>query len=68
MGHVGYRVRAGHRLAFTINGSDFPDYVPAPGTGQHRWLTTDYSATTQHLKVGADDGARLEITVLDVAG
>jgi uncharacterized protein len=68
MGHVGYRLRAGHRLAVTINGSDFPDYVPAPGTGQHRWLATDYSATTQHLKLGADDGARLEITVLDEAG
>ncbi|HTU29426.1 MAG TPA: CocE/NonD family hydrolase, partial [Solirubrobacteraceae bacterium] len=38
MGHVGYRLATGHRMRLTIASSDFPEFVPAPGTGEHRWL------------------------------
>ncbi len=63
MGHVGYRVHAGHRLVLAVAGSDFPEYVPSAGTGEHRWLSTRTVTTTQRLVLGGPGGAELRLSV-----
>ncbi|WP_020552682.1 CocE/NonD family hydrolase [Embleya scabrispora] len=59
LGHTGYRVRPGHRLALIVAGSDFPLYVPNSGTDENPWLTTAPKPSTQTLHTGS-----LNITVL----
>ncbi|WP_331769413.1 CocE/NonD family hydrolase (plasmid) [Embleya sp. NBC_00888] len=59
LGHTGYRVRPGHRLALIIAGSDFPRYVPNSGTDESPWLATVLKPSTQTLHAGS-----LSITVL----
>ncbi|WP_084599646.1 CocE/NonD family hydrolase C-terminal non-catalytic domain-containing protein [Actinoplanes subtropicus] len=36
LGHVAYRLPAGHALRLAVASSDAPEFVPAPGTGEHR--------------------------------
>ncbi|GGT65960.1 esterase [Streptomyces atratus] len=60
LGHTGYRVRPGHRLALVIASSDFPLYVPNSGTDENPWLATLRKPSTQTLRAGS-----LSITVLD---
>ncbi len=52
LGHAGYRVRAGHRLALAVFSSDYPEFVPHPGTKENRWTTTALQASTQSLHAG----------------
>lgn len=65
MGHVGYRVPAGHRLRLTLASSDFPEFVPAPGTGERRWLAADTARNTQTVVLGGPGGVALRVTQLD---
>ncbi|BBH71426.1 hydrolase [Actinoplanes sp. OR16] len=53
LGHVGYRLAAGHVLRLTIASSDAPEFVPAPGTGEHRWLAEKTVPNRQSLDLGA---------------
>ncbi|MFC8663073.1 CocE/NonD family hydrolase [Streptomyces sp. NPDC057199] len=62
--HVGYRVRAGHRLRVHIASSDFPDHIDWPGTDEHPWLAMDVQPTRQSLVVGGGAGAILKLTVV----
>lgn len=64
MGHVGYRVAAGHRLRLTVASSDAPEFVVAPGTGERRWLATGRCTNDQHIAIGGPDGARLTAALL----
>jgi uncharacterized protein len=64
LGHAGYALAAGHALRLTIASSDFPEFVPAPGTGEHRWLAGDGRANTQSLHLDGPTGARLTISIL----
>lgn len=59
LGHTGYRLPIGHRLQAHFTSSDFPDFVPHPGTEDNRWLATRYEVTTQTLCEGT-----LHLTVL----
>ncbi|WP_406386284.1 CocE/NonD family hydrolase [Streptomyces sp. NBC_01618] len=59
LGHTGYRVRPGHRLALLIASSDFPLYVPNSGTDESPWLAPALKPSTQTLHTGS-----LSITVL----
>ena len=59
MGHTGYLLRAGHSLRVTVASSDAPEFVPAPGTGEHRWLAVDRVRTTQTIRLGGADPAVL---------
>jgi predicted acyl esterase len=62
--HTGYLLRAGHSLRLHLAGSDFPEFVPHPGTGANRWLAADTRTNDQTLRLGGDEPARLTITVL----
>ena len=53
MGHTGYRVLAGHRLRLHLASSDFPEYVPHPGTDENPWLAVDLRQSTQTLHTSA---------------
>ncbi|MEV7239141.1 CocE/NonD family hydrolase [Streptomyces sp. NPDC051020] len=52
LGHTGYRLRPGHRLALMITSSDFPLYVPNSGTDESPWLTVTPKPSTQTLHSG----------------
>ncbi|NRQ37380.1 CocE/NonD family hydrolase [Nonomuraea sp. NN258] len=65
LGHTGYRLRPGHRLALTLAGSDYPLYLPASGTGENPWTTVSAKPSTQTLRVGGPAAAALTLTVLD---
>ncbi|KHD76774.1 hypothetical protein MB27_15330 [Actinoplanes utahensis] len=49
LGHTGYRLPAGHALRLTVASSDAPEFVPAPGTGEHRWLAVKTIPNRQRL-------------------
>ena len=61
LGHIGYRMAAGHALRLTLASSDAPEFVPAPGTGEHRWLATKTIPNRQRIHLG---DTRLTLTVL----
>ncbi len=62
--HTGYLLRAGHGLRLHLAGSDFPEFVPHPGTGANRWLAAETRTNEQTVLLGGDEPARLTITVL----
>jgi uncharacterized protein len=62
--HAGYLLRPGHCLGLHLFGSDFPEFVPHPGTGENRWLARETSTNEQTVRLGGDDPARLTVTVL----
>lgn len=64
LGQVGYRLRAGHRLRVYVASSDFPEFMPQPGNGQHPWTAVDVEPNRQTLHVGGPAGARLHLDVL----
>lgn len=49
MGHTAYLLRAGHYFRLTVASSDSPEFVVAPGTGEHRWLATGRATNDQRL-------------------
>ncbi|MEV6342684.1 CocE/NonD family hydrolase [Actinoplanes sp. NPDC051851] len=53
LGHVGYRLPAGHALRLTVASSDAPEFVPAPGTGEHRWLAVETVPNRQRIELGS---------------
>ncbi|MET9514767.1 CocE/NonD family hydrolase [Streptomyces sp. NPDC002994] len=68
LGHTGYRVRPGHRLALTVASSDFPNHLPNSGSHENPWLTTAPKASVQLLRTGAAHPSRLRLTVLPDSG
>jgi uncharacterized protein len=62
--HAGYLLQAGHGLCVHLFGSDFPEFVPHPGTGENRWLARATRTNEQTVRLGGDEPARLTITVL----
>ncbi|NGO76542.1 CocE/NonD family hydrolase [Streptomyces sp. YC504] len=67
LGHTGYRVRPGHRLALMIAGSDFPNHLPNSGSLESPWHTTTPKASLQKLRTGSAHPSRLRLTVLSPA-
>ncbi|MGW7090429.1 CocE/NonD family hydrolase [Streptomyces sp. NPDC054871] len=63
LGHTGYRLRPGHRLALLLTSSDFPLFLPAPGTGENPWTALTAKPSTQSLRTGGAHPSRLTITV-----
>lgn len=49
LGHVGYRLRAGHRLRLQMASSEYPAFQPNPGTEQPAWTATETKASDQTL-------------------
>lgn len=68
LGHTGYRLRPGHRLALMIAGSDFPNHLPNSGSLESPWLTTAPKASLQKLRTGSVHPSRLCLTVLPESG
>ncbi|MEU0313373.1 CocE/NonD family hydrolase [Nocardioides sp. NPDC006273] len=64
LGQVGYRLRSGHRLRVQVSSSDYPEYIPQPGTGEHPWLAEKVVPNHQTLTVGGTEPAVLTIHVL----
>jgi putative CocE/NonD family hydrolase len=64
MAHTGYRLPPGHRLRLHVASSDFPLYVPHPGTEADPWFATE-TVTNQHeLFCGGTDPSSVTITIL----
>jgi predicted acyl esterase len=65
LGHIGYRLRAGHRLRVHVASSDYPEFLPQTGTGADPWTWGPTRANTQSLVVGGPDAFAVEFTVLE---
>jgi putative CocE/NonD family hydrolase len=52
LGHVGYRVRAGHALQLLLCSSDFPQFLPHPGSPENRWLAEELIKQRVSVRVG----------------
>ena len=63
--HTGYLLQSGHSLCVHLFGSDFPEFVPHPGTGENRWLARETRTNEQTVRLGGDEPARLTITVIE---
>jgi len=64
LGHTGYRVRPGHRLCLALFSSDFPEFVPHPGTEGNRWTEANTKPSTQTIMGGAVTAPTLVLSVL----
>lgn len=64
LGQVGYRLREGHRLRLHVASSDYPEYIPQPGTGENPWLAEKVEQNRQTILVGGEDGSSLTVHVL----
>ena len=67
LSHTGYRVQAGHALRLHLASSDFPLYLPHPGTEENPWLTTSCVRNEQTLATGGSHPSSLQLTVLGSA-
>ncbi|WP_449280910.1 CocE/NonD family hydrolase [Leucobacter sp.] len=66
LGQVGYRLRAGHRLRVHVSSSDYPEFLPQPGTGGDPWTGGEaMKANTQSLVVGGPEAFAIELPVLE---
>ena len=65
LAHVGYRLLPGHRLRLQLASSDFPLYLPHPGTAEDPWQATAGRPSEQTLQVGGGVEASLSVTVVD---
>lgn len=68
LGQVGYRLQAEHRLRLHVSSSDFPEFLPQPGTGEEPWGATGTAVNHQRITIGGDTGLRLAVTVSDSLG
>jgi uncharacterized protein len=64
LAHTGYRLDRGHRLRLHVASSDFPLYVPHPGTEADPWFATDKVTNRQQLFCGGTDPSSVTITIL----
>jgi uncharacterized protein len=62
LGHTGHRLMPGHRLRLQIASSDFPLYLPHPGTAENPWTALETRVNHQRLITGR---SYLSLTVLD---
>ncbi|MGZ8580879.1 MAG: CocE/NonD family hydrolase [Actinomycetota bacterium] len=63
LAHMGYRVLAGHRLRLQLASSDFPLYLPHPGTEEDPWQAVMGHPSEQTLQAGGDVEAYLSVTI-----
>ena len=67
LSHTGHRLLPGHRLRLAIASSDFPLYLPHPGTDENPWYATKGERNQQTLATGGSTPSCLSLTVLDEA-
>ena len=64
LGHTGHRLMPGHRLRLQIASSDYPLYVPHPGTAESPWFAVETAVNHNSVLTGEATGSRLSLTVL----
>ncbi|SFS14194.1 hypothetical protein SAMN04487846_2869 [Microbacterium sp. cf046] len=65
MGQLGYRLAEGHSLRVHISGSDAPEFIPLPGTGEEPWGAVGTQSNTHRITVGGADGLAVKVSVLE---
>jgi putative CocE/NonD family hydrolase len=68
LGHVGYLLHAGHMLRLLVCSSDFPEFIPQPGTGDDPWTAVDVKPNTQQIRLGGSAAAVLTLHTLASTG
>ena len=63
LSHTGHRLLPGHSLRISIASSDFPLYLPHPGTGENPWFATRGERNEQTLATGGPAASYLSLTV-----
>ena len=63
LAHLGYRVLPGHSLRLQIASSDFPLYLPHPGTDADPWHAVEGRPSEQRLQTGGEFATHLRLTV-----
>ncbi len=64
LGHTGYRVMPGHRLRLHVASSDFPVFLPHPGTAENPWDAIVTRPNRQALATGGEAPSYVSLTVL----
>jgi uncharacterized protein len=65
LGHTGHRVPPGHRLRLQVTSSDYPLYVPHPGTSESPWFAVGTAVNHQRVLLGGSTPSYVSLTVLD---
>ncbi|MBD7995759.1 CocE/NonD family hydrolase [Arthrobacter sp. Sa2CUA1] len=65
LGQLSYRLAPGHRLRVHVSSSDFPEFIPQPGTGEHPWSAVDVRRNLQSLMLGGDEPLMFTLSVLE---
>ena len=61
LGHVAYRLRAGHALRLQIASSEYPAFQPNPGTDEPAWSATMVRPSSQTLRCSDRSVVRLSV-------
>ena len=64
LGHTGYCVQPGHRLRLQVASSDFPVFLPHPGTAENPWDATATRTNRQTLATGGEPPSHVSLTTL----
>lgn len=65
LGQVGYRLAAGHQVCVHVSSSDYPEFLPQPGTGADPWVTGEPTVpNTQTVIIGGAEGLSVSLPVL----
>ena len=64
LGHTGYRVLPGHRLRLHVASSDFPVFLPHPGTAENPWDAIVTQTNRQVLATGGATPSHVSLTVV----
>jgi uncharacterized protein len=65
LSHTGYRMLPGHRIRLQLASSDFPLYLPYPGTDEDPWRAVKGSRSEQTLSAGGGSEAVLRLRIAD---
>jgi hypothetical protein len=65
LGHTGHRIPVGHRLRLQIASSDYPLYVPHPGTSESPWFAVETAVNHQRALLGGPTPSHVSLTVLE---
>jgi len=65
LGNTGYRVLPGHRLRLHVASSDYPVFLPHPGTSENAWDAIETRTNRQTLVTGGAAASHVALTVID---
>jgi putative CocE/NonD family hydrolase len=64
LGHTGHRLMPGHRLRLQVASSDYPLYIPHPGTAESPWFAVETATNRQRVITGRSQPSYVSLTVL----